>query len=271
MTLTEFLHCVHRILPPASAMAGDPIGTQIASSAGSVSKVLTCMEITDAVIDEACAQSCDTIVTFHPLIYVPLKAIAGQDRVARLTARLIRSDISVVCVHTTFDAHRNGTNAILAQKLGLSVLGPLEHSPAGEAGSQDATFGIGLVASCHLSFNELLEQVHSVCGGPLRYCEPKNSAIAKVAIVAGSGMSLYKNAVDSGADVFITADVKYHDFHAATSTIGIIDPGHYEMEQFVPEGMRQALASVCSSCTFIASSVSTSPVRHYLPTQAIRS
>lgn len=252
-------------------MAGDPIGTQIASSAGIVSKVMTCMEITDAVIDEACAHRCDTIVTFHPLIYVPLKAIAGQDRVARLTARLIRSDISVVCVHTTFDAHRDGTNAILAQKLGLPIVAPLELTSAGERAGDGTSFGIGLIASCDLSFNELLDRVHSVCGGPLRYSEPKRSTITKVAIVAGSGMSLYKNAVDSGADVFITADVKYHDFHAATSTIGIIDPGHYEMEQFVAEGMRQALSSVCSSCTFVASNVSTTPVRHYLPTQAIRS
>lgn len=270
MTLTEFLQCVQRILPPTSAMAGDPIGTQIASSAGIVSKVLTCMEITDAVIDEACKYDCDTIVTFHPLIYVPLKAIAGQDRVARLTARLIRSDISVVCVHTTFDAHRDGTNAILANKLGLSIVAPLERTTVDPNASQDTAFGIGIVASCRMSFVELLERVHAICGGPLRYSEPKSSAIERVAIVAGSGMSLYKNAIHCGADVFITADVKYHDFHAATSTIGIIDPGHYEMEQFVPEGMRLALSAVCQSCSFVASSVSTSPVRHYQPTQAIR-
>lgn len=229
------------------------------------------MEITDEVIDEACAHACDTIVTFHPLIYVPLKAIAEQDRVARLTARLIRSDISVVCIHTTFDAYRNGTNAILAQKLGLPIIAPLEPSSLRDSADPEQAFGMGLIASCDISYDELLERVQSVCGGPLRYCEPKVSMISKVAIVAGSGMSLYKNAVDSGADVFITADVKYHDFHAASATIGIIDPGHYEMEQFVPEGMQQALSSECPSCAFVASGVSTSPVRHYLPTQAVRS
>ncbi|MBM4178319.1 MAG: Nif3-like dinuclear metal center hexameric protein [Ignavibacteria bacterium] len=263
MTLADFQDRVHSVLLPAAAMQGDPIGTQIASSACEVSRVFTCMEITDAVVDEAIKASCDTIVTFHPLIYSPLKALAGQDRVARLVARLVRSEISVVCVHTSFDAFPQGTNMIFAQKLGLSQTHPLQ--PAEAHDSPLGVYGMGIVGYCNLEFHELLERVSTVCSSPVRFSNPATSQITKVAIVAGSGMSFYQRAVDSGADVFITADVKYHDFHAATSTIGIIDPGHYEMEQFVPQGILSSLSDVCTGCELIASTVRTSPVEYYVP------
>lgn len=264
MTLSEFTNRIHTVLLPATAMHGDPIGTQVASSSGLVSRVLTCMEITDAVIDEAIAMSCDTIVTFHPLIYVPLKAIAGQDRVAKLVARLIRENVSVVSVHTTFDAFPQGTNAILAKKLGLVDMRPLEPSaPTSDPGSSG--YGMGLVGVFNGTFTSLLSRVAEFSGGPIKYSAPVRETITTVALVAGSGMSFFSQALRSGADVFITADVKYHDFHAATNTMSIIDPGHYEMEQFVPEGMIAPLSAVCADCTFLASTVRTNPVHYHVP------
>ena len=61
--------------------------------------------------------------------------------------------------------------------------------------------------------------------------------ISSVAILAGSGMSFYKEAIASGADAFITADTRYHAFHAANDDIPILDPGHAESEAFVVQGM----------------------------------
>jgi dinuclear metal center YbgI/SA1388 family protein len=266
MTLSDFLHRIQQILPPATAMPGDPIGIQVASSSGIVSKVLTCMEITDAVVDEALNLGCDTVVTFHPLIYAPLTAIAGQDRVARLVARLVRSDISVISVHTSFDAFPQGTNAILAQKLGLTIEHPLQAVTNTPDAVHSEAFGIGLVTSCSMEFHELIERIATVTGAPVRFSRPATNSVSRVAIVAGSGMSFYRLAVQCRADVFITADVKYHDFHAATDTIGLIDPGHYEMEQFVPDGLRESFHSLRDACTIVSSSIRTSPVEYYTPT-----
>jgi dinuclear metal center YbgI/SA1388 family protein len=224
------------------------------------------MEITESVIDEALSLGCDAIVTFHPLIYAPLTAIAGQDRVARLIARLVRADISVVSVHTTFDAFPQGTNAILANKLGLTIDRPLQAVPTSTDINRAEEYGIGLLTSCSMEFQELLERIAGITGAPVRFSKPTSNTVSRVAIVAGSGMSFYPLAVQSKADVFVTADVKYHDFHAATGTIGLIDPGHFEMEQFVPDGILESLHSLRESCTLIASSVRTSPVEYYTPT-----
>jgi len=222
------------------------------------------MEITDAVIDEAAVNSCDTIVTFHPLIYVPLQALAGQDRVARLVARLIRLDITVVCVHTTFDAFPQGTNAIFADKLGIVDTRALVASLIN--GQPDVRgYGMGLIGTYGGSFSTLLSSVAQIAGGPVRYSKPTTETELTVAVVAGSGMSFYRDARDAGAHVFITADVKYHDFHAATDVMAIIDPGHFEMEQFVPQGMIPPLEQACPDCMFIASSVRTTPVAYYVP------
>ncbi len=63
-----------------------------------------------------------------------------------------------------------------------------------------------------------------------RYVEGSRSRINKVALCGGAGIELIKDAVSSGADSFITADIKYHAFHDAAGEILLIDAGHYETE-----------------------------------------
>jgi len=64
-------------------------------------------------------------------------------------------------------------------------------------------------------------------------------------------------------DCFITADVKYHQFHEAKGNVMLIDPGHAEMEQFVVEGMSTILQNdECLQMQFIMSDVLTSPIQH---------
>lgn len=66
----------------------------------------------------------------------------------------------------------------------------------------------------------------------LRYCDGKKKLITKVAVCGGSGSDLLETAISAGADVFITADVKYHTFQNAAGKILLIDAGHYETEIF---------------------------------------
>ncbi len=262
MTLTEFHNVLKRTFPPESAMSGDNVGLQVRSASESVESVLTCMEITDAVVDEAIALGVGAIVTFHPLIYSPLLKLDGSERVTRLVARCIRADISVYCVHTAFDAHPRGTNALLAERLGLA---PVSGILPGAATNGDQQFGMGLFTTCDLEFDDLLQRVASVCGAPVRYCPPADPHVRSVAIVAGSGMSFFDHVVGR-ADVFITADVKYHAFHAAQNLIGLVDPGHYEMEQFVARGIADELERVLDNCAIHCSMVMTSPVGHHTAT-----
>lgn len=258
MTLREFQNILQRCFPLESAMEGDNVGLQIRSAASVVRNVLCCMEVTDEVVLEAEQLGIDVIVAFHPLIYTPLKRIDENDRVGALVARCIRSGIGVYCVHTAFDAHPRGTNRILAEKLGLTPLATISPNPHVqlEGGGE---VGMGLITNCDMEFSELLQRLRKVCGGPLRYVPSPVSRVTSVAIVAGSGMSFYSSVV-SRAEVFITADITYHAFHAARNVIGLIDVGHYEMEQFVGHGMAAELRQHLTDCNIHVSRVNPNPI-----------
>jgi len=264
MLLSELLQTIERLFPSRFAMPGDAIGVQVEGEA-ETNRILVCLEVDDAVIDEALAHRCDTIITFHPLIYSPLTSITRSNRVGTLVQRLIRSSISLISVHTAYDAFPQGTNAILAEKLGLHIVGPLQPT-------SDSGFGMGLVARTQspMPIDEFVSVVRNVCGGPVKYVEPTSGVVNTVAIVAGSGMSFFDAAVASSADTFLTADVKYHGFHAARNVIGLVDPGHYEMEQFVPAGLSAILRQhVADSVIIHTSSVVTNPIRYAYPNEEI--
>jgi putative NIF3 family GTP cyclohydrolase 1 type 2 len=90
--------------------------------------------------------------------------------------------------------------------------------------------------------------------------------IKRIAIVGGSGSSFLESALDAKADAFISADISYHTFHRAENNIMLIDPGHYEMEQFVPEGLADALNKEFpngSIDNILVSKIVTNPVHYY--------
>lgn len=261
MQLNEFQQLVDSVLLPAAAMSGDPIGTQVGSRRGTATKILVCFEVTDAVITEAQQLSCDVIVTFHPLIYSPLQRISREDRVGRLVCALIEHDIALVSVHTAFDAHPQGTNVQLARLLGLQPIRPLVPVTA------MPTFGMGVIAAAEtdITIADLLERVTRICGGTPRFIAPPASTIRTVALVAGSGGSFLDDAISAGADVFITADLKYHAYHAADGTIGLIDPGHFEMEQHVASGIIRLLEpALGAAAELVASRALRNPVQYYI-------
>ena len=264
MLLSELQQTIERILPSQFAMPGDAIGVQIDGTA-EVNRILVCLEVNNAVIDEATTLQCDTLITFHPLIYSPLRTITSTDRVGGLVQRLIRNGIALISVHTAYDAFPQGTNAILAEKLGLQINAPLMSS------SQEG-FGMGLVARtpAPMHIDDFVALVQEVCGGPVKYVEPTSRVVNTVAMVAGSGMSFFDAAVSSGADTFLTADVKYHGFHAAHNVIGLVDPGHYEMEQFVPAGLSALLSQhIKADVTINTSRVVTNPIRYAYPKEEV--
>jgi len=264
MQLREFQQLVDSVFPPAAAMSGDPIGTQVASRRSSVRHVYTCFEVTDQVIAEAVQRGCDTIVTFHPLIYTPLRTINRDERVGRLVCSLIEHDVALIVVHTAFDAHPQGTNTLLAQHLGVRRIAPLVPS----IGMPD--FGMGLLGELDspTSMQDFLSTVERVTQAPLRYGSAPLHDIRTVAMVAGSGASFLEHAIAAGVDVFLTADIKYHAFHQASGAIGLIDAGHFEMEQFVAQGIADLLQPRCADTVAISTStVGENPVRYYFQRQ----
>lgn len=260
MTVDNFQRTLQAAFPLESAMPGDNVGLQIRGTSKTVQSTLCCMEITDEVVSEAIELGVEAIITFHPLIYSPLTRLDGNDRVSRLVLRCIQAGVSVYCVHTAFDAHPRGTNRLLADKLGLTAVSTIEPNPNVRI-EADIEVGMGLYTTCDVDFDELLRRVSLICGSTVRYIPAPAKRVRTVALVAGSGMSFYDKVVGR-ADVFVTADVKYHAFHSAAGVVGLIDAGHYEMEQFVAEGMAEELGRHTAEVKIHVSRVCPNPVRY---------
>ncbi len=263
MKIGRVLKIIQEALPAETAMENDKIGLQAQAERNEINSILIAYEANQEVIQEAIENNSDCIITFHPLIFSPLYSITNDDRVGDLCSKLIKNSIALISLHTTFDAYSKGTSYIFAKELGFGIVDFLK---------ADETYenrGMGVIAQPEkpISERELLERVSWTSRSPLRYSELKNKKpIDKVAIMAGSGTSFLPEALNSGAQAFITADVKYHQFHSVYGKIMIIDPGHYEMEQFVPFGIAETLKDKLDKEADISikvSKVSTNPVRYY--------
>lgn len=262
MQIEKLVGLIEEKLPQKTAMEGDRIGLQIQSDKEEISKILVTLEITDDVIDEAVSHHCQCIITFHPLIYRPLINIKNDDRVGRLVSKIIKNEISLISVHTTFDAFQEGTNKILADRLGLNITSILVPDPEIEGR------GMGVICQTNrqLTEDELLKRVSDACMSPVKFTRGKSKKINNIAVVGGSGGSFLSDALASGCDAFITADISYHTFHAVKGQMMIVDPGHYEMEQFVAAGIARLLKDSIDNeeiDEIIVSRSYTNPVEYY--------
>jgi dinuclear metal center YbgI/SA1388 family protein len=265
MTLIDLNDRLNELFPPETAWSGDAIGLQIDRYPieSTIKRVLIAYEINEDILSEAIQNDVECICVFHPLIFSPLKRIRISDRIGSYVHELIRNNIGLIVIHTNFDMHPQGTNMLAAKALGLQPESLRPMIPD----AQFSGFGMGMIGimSKPIQSTELASLCKKVFGSPIRYCTGKKDSIQSIAIVCGSGTSYFQTAVESQVDCFITADVKYHQFHEAKGNIMLIDPGHAEMEQFVAEGMTSILRSddQLQAIEFIPSKVHTSPI-HYI-------
>ncbi len=99
--------------------------------------------------------------------------------------------------------------------------------------------------------------------GSIKHTKKLQKPIKKVALCGGSGRFLLKNAIRSGADAYITADFKYHEFFDADGQLLLIDPGHFETEQFTPEIFYDIIQKKFPKFAIHLSKVNTNPVNYF--------
>ena len=98
--------------------------------------------------------------------------------------------------------------------------------------------------------------------GVVRFTGPLSKNVKKVAICGGAGSFLLPNAIASGADVFVTADYKYHEFFDADGRILIADIGHFESEQFTIELLIEILVKENPNLEIFSTRICTNPVNY---------
>ena len=195
---------------------------------------LVALDLTPDVVDEALERGANLIVTHHPFIFSGVKRITPANATGQLIIKLIQNDMAVYAAHTNLDNLLHGVNGILAEVLGLTnchILRQLVTQPSPEVGA-------GMIGELPypLPTEAFLQQVKASLGLPLlRMSDIATPAVSRVAICGGAGNFLIEDAVQQGADVYLTGDMKYHDFQSAEGRITLVDIGHFESEQFCKE------------------------------------
>ncbi|MFD1315740.1 Nif3-like dinuclear metal center hexameric protein [Namhaeicola litoreus] len=108
--------------------------------------------------------------------------------------------------------------------------------------------------------NQLKETFHLKM---VRHSDSLQKKIKKVAVLGGSGSFAIKNAISAGADIYVTADLKYHDFFQAEGKIVLADIGHYESEQFTKNLLVELLSKKITNFAIILSENNTNPINYY--------
>jgi dinuclear metal center YbgI/SA1388 family protein len=128
----------------------------------------------------------------------------------------------------------------------------------------DPKTGAGMMGELEspVSALEFLKQVKKTLSSKaLKYSGPLDGKIKKVAVCGGSGAFLIGTAFRSGADIFVTGDVKYHDYFEFAGKMIVADAGHYETEQFTKALIHDILKKKFPTFALQISEVNTNPVK----------
>jgi len=129
----------------------------------------------------------------------------------------------------------------------------------------DANTGMGMLGELDEPMNELdcLQWIKTTFNsGVIRHSQLQSKPIKKIAVLGGSGSFAIGAAKALGADLFITSDLKYHDFFSAEDDILLADIGHYESEQFTKSFLVDYLSKKITSFAIILSKTNTNPVKY---------
>jgi dinuclear metal center YbgI/SA1388 family protein len=363
MKISELIAHLESQAPFSFQESYDNAGLITGNKEMEVTGILIALDCLEAIVDEAIANKCNTIVAHHPIIFSGLKKINGKNYIERVIIKAIKNDIAILAIHTNLDNVFAGVNHKIAERIGLKnleILAPkrdvlrkfITYCPpdaaekvrqalwaagAGRIGNYDEVSfnspGTGtykgnensnpvigkkgklerepeerveMIYPAHIEgkilaalrashpYEEIAydlvvlengwKQVGSGMTGELekavpveeflkhlkavmqadvvRYTAIKGKMVKKVAVCGGSGSFLLQNAISAGADVFVSADFKYHQFFDADGKIVIADIGHFESEQFTIDLLYDNLKQKFPTFAIRKTGVNTNPITY---------
>jgi len=365
MKIGEITSFLESVAPASLQESYDNAGLLTGNNSWNCTGIITTLDTTEAVVQEAVEKKCNLIVSHHPIIFGGLKKITGKNFVEQTIIAAIKNDIAIYAIHTNLDNVLHGVNAIIAHKLGLVNLKilqpkndtlkklytfvPVEFAEnvrsaifnaggghisnysecsfntagqgtfkpgegtnpfTGKRGirhtedeikmemifpawqerailvamhdahpyeevaydivaldNQNQLVGSGLLGELpeplrETALLELLKQ--KFCLSVIRHTPLRGKQVKKIALCGGAGSFLIGAAVAAGADIYITGDVKYHEFFDANNQIVIADIGHYESEQFTIDLLFDLLSQKFPTFAIQKTGVKTNPVHYFL-------
>lgn len=227
----DVLAAVFAAYPASLAAEWDTgIGLTCGDPDDPVSSVLLAVDADAATVTEAIELGAQVLLTHHPLLFHPVQSVAldpaGTGKGA-LVHRLVRAGIAHIAAHTNADSAAGGVNDALADRLGLADLRPL-----------DAVSGIGRVGLLEgpMSLQAFVARVAArlpATAAGVRAAGDPGRTIRRVAVCGGAGDGELDAATASGADAYLTSDLRHHvaaDHLADPARPALVEVAHWAGE-----------------------------------------
>ena len=238
MKIREITDAIEQYAPLRLQEEWDNAGIQVGDPEAEITGILLCTDATEAVVSEAIGLGFNLVISHHPLIFRGLKKIMGRTPVERAVAMAIKHDVTIYSAHTNMDSAWQGVSFRMADKIGMTNLTFLDGNCVEPYGEVDcATAGCGVIGDIDpMPAREVLKRVKEAFEvGAVRYSGDGDRMVSRVALCGGAGGFLLDKAVEAGAQLYVTADMRYHDFLDNSQRIVVADIGHYESEHFTKE------------------------------------
>ena len=185
--ITEFLN---EFAPESFAESYDNVGLLVGEKNKEINKIMITLDADEAVVNDAKDKKCELVISHHPLIFKPLKRVVSDDSVSKTVINLIKSDISLISVHTNFDSVKSGLCDLFFDKIA--------DTKERVAIEGDEENGCGRIAELKnpLKLYEVLEKVKKEFDlSSVRFVGDKESEIKKIGVCNGGGADFIYSAV----------------------------------------------------------------------------
>ena len=238
MNVGELYFALNQKIPSALSCDWDNDGLMCCPDPEkNVSRVLVALDITAEVVARAIKGGYDLIVSHHPLIFSPLRALDPRDPVAKKVIRLLLSGISAMSFHTRLDAVEGGVNDVLASALGL-----VEVTPFGANGEEIGRIG---TLPKEMSAEEFARLAKGVLAADQILLSDAGLPVRRVAVLGGGGASEVFAAKCAGADTYLTGELKHNNLtDAPENGINLLAGGHFHTENLVCDRICEILKEI---------------------------
>ncbi len=239
LSVKDIIEIIEKAAPLDLQYSWDNSGFLCGSVNKEVKKLYLTLDVNMYTVNEAVKLGADMILSHHPVLFKGANNINYDTPQGYVIKEIIKNDIALYASHTPMDCAAGGINDVLADKLGIINKKIIEKN--------DKYDGCGLGRCGDLenavTLREFVSRVKKALKTPfVRVCGAPETIIKRAAVGGGACDELIPAAKKSGADVMVTADMKYHiSMDSVESGICVIDAGHYPTESFVIEIFEELL------------------------------
>jgi dinuclear metal center YbgI/SA1388 family protein len=235
-TVGDAVAVLDELYDPRWAESWDAVGLVTGELGRPLGRVLLAVDPVQAVIDEAVAWGADLLVTHHPLLLRGVHGVPATTPKGRAVTTLVKNDVALLVAHTNADVADPGVSDALAAALGVVETRPLR--PVGTtAAPGTGARGTGRVGRLPspVSLRDFGRTVHQALpptAAGVRVAGDPDSVVTTVAVCGGAGDDLFDEVRASGADVYVTADLRHHPASEALEHGGpaLVDCAHWATE-----------------------------------------